>query len=482
MKITQFTDNILEAELQATLEKSQQKVDGLFTQLSYYSALITIVLSAIYGMLFHGIIAAVTNLGLILFVFKYIHRRQIKIALFGALWIGWTAIFIAASNGLFETRFLYFILLFSLVLYQNITPVITASVIALIYNLLIFYFLKNDFEINDFIRAKCFNTDVVSYEQIIWTIAAIIFADIAALLLARTLGRRTFNNISYLTNQKRELTQLDKNKRFAAEIAKGNLNVELEKDDRNELGILLNHMRNSLIQAIEKDRLLKFETDFNNIGVVEIDKVLREQEASINELSKNVLKKLVSYLQVEMGAIYVVEVDNHEHLYLDMKACVAYGNEMLYKKRIDAGEGLVGAVFLERQTVFLTDIPTSYIKITSGLGDANPNCIIITPLISNQEIRGILELASFKVLKEYEIRFIETITEHIAASIATTRINQQTQRLLEESEQLTADKQEKEEELRQNMRMMEENQATTQLEINYLREQLAKAEQKNGEF
>jgi GAF domain-containing protein len=115
------------------------------------------------------------------------------------------------------------------------------------------------------------------------------------------------------------------------------------------------------------------------------------------------------------------------------------------------GEGLVGQCYLERDIIFMTNIPKEYINITSGLGEATPNCLLIVPLIVNDKINGVMELASFKKFQEHEVEFIKKLAENIASIIDNAKVSEQTKSLLVQSIQQSEMMRAQEEEMRQNM-------------------------------
>nr|WP_277487583.1 PAS domain-containing protein [Catalinimonas alkaloidigena] len=141
-----------------------------------------------------------------------------------------------------------------------------------------------------------------------------------------------------------------------------------------------------------------------------------------------------------------------------MKACYTYGKKKHAEKTILPGQGIIGQAFLERQHVYLTDIPQNYVNITSGLGEATPTALLVIPLMVNDTVQGILELASFQKIAAFEIDFLEKLGEIIAAHINSQRVVEQTQQLLQQT-------QEHSEEMRQNMEELAATQEHSQRQV-----------------
>ena len=241
---------------------------------------------------------------------------------------------------------------------------------------------------------------------------------------------------------------------FAASIGNGQYNAEFAPlSESDVLGNSLIEMRDNLQKVAEADKRRNWATE----GLAMFGDILRKQNEDINTLCDNILSNLVKYVNANQGGLYIVNDDIENDPYLEMAACYAWDKKKYLEQKVQPGDGLTGQAWLEKETIYLTDIPENYITITSGLGEANPTSILIVPLKLNDEVYGLLEVASFNVFAEHEVEFVERIAESIASTLSSAKINERTQKLLEESQELTEQMRSQEEEMRQNM---EELQAT----------------------
>lgn len=268
---------------------------------------------------------------------------------------------------------------------------------------------------------------------------------------------------------------------FALEIGRGNYNSAFKPSSKDDvLGNSLLQMRDDLKAAAEEDQKRKKEDEQRNwatAGIAKFSDILRRDNDKLEVLAYNIVSNLVDYLGANQGGIFVVGEDDMDQPCLDLVACYAYSRQKFINKRLEMNEGLVGRCARERETIYLTDIPDNYIRITSGLGDANPRCLLLVPMIMNDELFGVFELASFDELQPYQVEFVEKIADTIASTLSTVRFNMQTAKLLEQSKIQAEELATREEEMRQNMeelRATQEQSARREVEMQHKIEMLQK--------
>lgn len=254
---------------------------------------------------------------------------------------------------------------------------------------------------------------------------------------------------------------LNKKTAFANQIGSGNIDFKLDLiSEDDQLGQSLINMRNSLLKAKSEEEKRTIEDKkrrWINEGLAKFAEILRKDNNDLNFLANEIIKNLVYYIDVNQGGLFILNEQEGSVINYDLLAAFAFDRKKFIKKTIELGEGLVGSCAKEKNTIHLTEIPEDYINITSGLGEANPNSLLIIPLLIDNEVLGVIELASFTKFKKHEIEFIEQVAESIGATLKSVRINSKTSYLLEQSQQQAEEMATQEEEMRQNL---EELQAT----------------------
>ncbi|HEY9047525.1 MAG TPA: GAF domain-containing protein, partial [Ohtaekwangia sp.] len=256
---------------------------------------------------------------------------------------------------------------------------------------------------------------------------------------------------------------------FAEQIRNGNLDAAYEPNhEDDQLGHSLLRLKENLQSVKEEDQKRNWTTD----GLARFVEVLRSNK-NISALAHDVTKNLVLLIKANQGALFVLSDDQGGSQHLEMIACYAFNRTKYLTKKVDIGEGLIGQAFLEKETIYLKEIPDDFVRITSGLGEANPKYILIAPLKVNEDVVGIMELASFKPFQQHEIAFVEKIGENIAHTILSYRTAENTQRLLDESHEQAENMRAQEEELRQNQEELQATQEEISRKYNALFKQLA---------
>ena len=270
----------------------------------------------------------------------------------------------------------------------------------------------------------------------------------------------TIRSINYLSKM------LSGIKDFALKVGQG----QFEKDDnllfsgQGVLGESLSYMQESLMKIAEDDR----QRNHINEGLAKFSEILGKNTNSLERFGDETVLNLVKFLNANQGAIFVVNDDNPDKHHLELIASYAYNKKKYIDVKIIKGQGLVGQSWQEGKRIYMTEVPKNYVTITSGLGYSTPRCILILPLIFNEEIHGVIELASFHVLKDYELGFIEKVSESISSALASVKVNTRTQRLLSQSEEIT-----------NSMKLQDEKNQKTLSELSQMQEDSQRREEEN---
>ncbi len=259
-----------------------------------------------------------------------------------------------------------------------------------------------------------------------------------------------------------ESLKADKILVFTEKLINNEFEAELFLEDQdNPLGKSLINLRDNLKQGIGEQQQRKMEDDQRNWvseGLAKFGDILRISSDNMEDFAHNIISYLVKYLDANQGGFFLIEQEPEKEKYFDLKASYAYDRRKFADKRIEWGEGIIGTAALEKQSIYMTDLPKGYLEITSGLGETTPDNLLIVPLFVQDEVMGIIELASFTTIKKFEISFVESIAESTAITLSSLRSSIRTSSLLKESQNQAETLAIQEERMRQSMEQLRNTQ------------------------
>jgi len=284
--------------------------------------------------------------------------------------------------------------------------------------------------------------------------------DLAPIVIGVTanyISRRYDKRRGYLQQIILERNKLiHKNAELAQSIGIGNFDVEtthIEKNDR--LGNSLLKMLYSLQDTSKKETKQNWVAKGKEI----VSRVLNQQ-INIEDLAYQTLVELIKYTDTIQGAFYIFDEDKQ---LLRNIATYAYQRKKYINQEFKIGQGLIGQAAYEKNIIYRAELPGDYITISSGIiGDKKPGSILVVPLISDEKLQGVIELASlYDRIEEKSIQLIREQSNTIAQTLFNLKVNVRTENLLAESQQLTKKLTKNEDILRQNAKQMKQ----TQLEL-----------------
>ncbi|NOQ26820.1 MAG: GAF domain-containing protein [Bacteroidales bacterium] len=257
------------------------------------------------------------------------------------------------------------------------------------------------------------------------------------------------------------IRSLNETAEFANQVGEGNFDHEIEVLSESDLlRLALIKMREKLKDAASKQEEKRIEEEkrsWTNEGLAKLNEILRKQEDAA-ELSYQILSFIVNYLNANQGGVFIRNNEDQNNIILELKSFYAFNRRKYIQKTFELGEGLVGNCAFEKQTIHLTDIPDNYIQITSGMGGSNPKSLLLIPMKMEDEVFGVIEIASFSTFEKYHIEFVEQVSLSIASSLNMAETNRHTSELLERTQQQAEEMSAQEEEMRQNLEELQSTQ------------------------
>ncbi|MDX2302360.1 MAG: GAF domain-containing protein [Microscillaceae bacterium] len=189
-------------------------------------------------------------------------------------------------------------------------------------------------------------------------------------------------------------------------------------------------------------------------GLASLSELVRAQQ-DLKALGNALMSHLVNYVEANQGGLFIFDEDKNV---LELVAFYAYERRKFIRKEIQPGEGLLGQSFLDGETLYFNHIPNDYIRIGSGLGDAKPSGLLILPLKNENQMEGVIEIATFKEFPPHYQEFMDKAGRMLAIHIRSNKSNLLMAKLLKSSQTRALELKEQEAELRRSLFELQSNQ------------------------
>jgi HAMP domain-containing protein/signal transduction histidine kinase/CheY-like chemotaxis protein len=248
----------------------------------------------------------------------------------------------------------------------------------------------------------------------------------------------TWKNLTENVNQLAEnlTTQVRAISEVASAVTKGDLTRTINVEAKGEVEALKDTI-NQMISNLKATTLRNQEQDWLKSNLAKFTKMLQGQK-DLNTVTRRILSELAEVVSTQHGRFYILtqEEGRLQDVKLKLFAAYAYKKEQGGSQEIIIGEGLVGQCALEKERILITNTPDNYIKINSGLGESKPKNLIVLPVLFENQIKAVIELASFDSFSKTHLDFLEQLTESIGIVLNTIETNTRTEGLLTQSQSL----------------------------------------------
>jgi methyl-accepting chemotaxis protein len=248
--------------------------------------------------------------------------------------------------------------------------------------------------------------------------------------------------------------------RFTRAMASGDFTGKFEKQSReDELGEALLSLRENLMDSLKETESRRREEEnrtWTANGLAKFSKLFREAEDDLRELSGELMKELVAYTEADVGALFITTESGDGPPLLEVTGSYAFDRGKFIRRSFEFGEGLVGRAALEKEPIYVTDLPKEYIKIRSGLGEDVPSSLLLVPVMLDNNVLGVIELASLGEMPAHQIEFIRQLGDALATTLSKVKANLQSRELFEQMKKQAEELASQEQVFMQNLEKLEQ--------------------------
>jgi len=268
-----------------------------------------------------------------------------------------------------------------------------------------------------------------------------------------------------LTNQVRAIAEV------TTAVTKGDLTRSVQVEASGEVAELKDYI-NTMINNLRLTTDRNNEQDWLKTNLARFTGMLQGQR-DLTTVGRMLLSELAPLVNAQQGVIYQMEAEDSSDMVL--LSAFADGGQNGHPHRLGIGEGLAGQCAAEKRRMLISDLPSDTTPIRSGLFQAVPRNVIVLPILFEDRVKAVIELASLSVFTASHLSFLEQLTSSIGIVLNSIEATMQTEGLLKQSQQLAIELQTQQTELQQTNEQLAQK-------AQQLAEQNVEVERKNQEI
>ncbi len=276
-----------------------------------------------------------------------------------------------------------------------------------------------------------------------------------------------------LTNQVRSIADV------ATAVTKGDLTRSIAVEASGEMAALKDNI-NEMIRNLKDQTLKNAEQDWLKTNLARFSRML-QGERDLTTVSNLIMSELAPLVNAQYGVFYVTRREENDTV---LELVASYGAESRdqLKPTFKLREGLVGQCAADRRAMLMQNVPSEFIKIGSGLGDASPTNVVIMPALFEDDVKAVIELASFSEFNETHQSFLDQLMESVGIVLNTIAATMRTEGLLKQSQLLTQELQTRQSELTTKQEELHNTNEELQEKAQLLENEKKQVEAKNFEI
>ena len=231
----------------------------------------------------------------------------------------------------------------------------------------------------------------------------------------------------------------------ASAVAEGDLTQSITVEASGEVAELKDNI-NLMVANLRETTKANREQDWLNTNLARLSSLMQGHRDPL-EVARLIMSELTPLVSAQYGAFYLAAAPGDAAGDPEFERIAAYGFHRSGTTRFILGEGLAGQAALDRVRILVEDVPPGYVTVGSGLGQSAPTHLVVLPILFEDQVLGVLELASLHRFSDLHLTFFDRFVPTIGVTINAIMANSRTEVLLTESQRLATQLQERSDEL-----------------------------------